>query len=174
MDSRALSPEHHTAAEVVRLLQLEPLELEGGFFRRTAESEQALPGGRRTWSVIYFLFTPEAFSALHRLAADEIWCFHSGDPLESLRLKPGGGSEWVKLGLNLTAGERPQDIVRVHTWQGTRLVSGGRWALVSCLVVPGFVWEDFELGHREALTAMYPKQTAGIRRLTRTQPAAGA
>jgi uncharacterized protein len=167
MDGRAFSPEHHTVAEVVRLFQLEPLDQEGGFFRRTAESEQVLPGGRRAWSVIYSLITPKGFSALHRLGADEIWCFHAGDPLKSLRLKPEGDGEWVKLGLNLPAGERPQDIVRAHTWQGTRLVAGGRWALASCLVVPGFVWEDFELGRREALTASHPAFAAEIRALTR-------
>ena len=94
----------------------------GGYFRRTAESETILPDGRRAWSVIYSLFTPEGFSALHRLKNDEIWCFHAGDPLESLRLKPDGGGEWVKLGLDLAAGESPQSIVPANVWQGTRLV----------------------------------------------------
>jgi uncharacterized protein len=167
MDSRALSPEHHTAEDVVRLLQLEPLDQEGGFFRRTAESEVILPGGRRAWSAIYALFTPEGFSALHRLAADEVWCFQAGDALESLRLKPDGGGEWVKLGLNLPAGERPQDVVAARVWQGTRLAPGGRWALVSCVVAPEFIWADFELGGRETLIAAYPAWAAEIRALTR-------
>ena len=94
MDGRPLSPEHYTAAEVARLLQLEPLDQEGGFFRRTAESAVRLSGsGRRTWSTIYSLITPEGFSALHQLTGDELWFFHAGDSLESLRLRPGGGAE---------------------------------------------------------------------------------
>ena len=64
MDGRPLSPGHYTAEEVARLLQLEPLELEGGYFRRTAESALILPGGKRAWSTIYSLITPEGFSAL--------------------------------------------------------------------------------------------------------------
>ena len=161
------SPDTHTAAEVVRLLQLEPLDQEGGYFRRTGESGTILPGGKRAWSTIYFLVTPDGFSAMHRLAEDEIWSFHAGDPLESLRLRPEGTGEWVKLGLNLAAGERPQDVVPARTWQGTRLAAGGRWALVTCVVAPEFVLRDFELGARESLVAAYPALADGISALTR-------
>jgi hypothetical protein len=168
MDKKPLTPEHYPAEEVVRLLGLAPLEREGGFFRRSAESAALLPGGdRRAWSAIYALFTPEGFSALHRLAAEEIWFFQAGDPLESLRLSPDGRSQWVKLGLNPAAGERPQDVVAAGIWQGTRLAPGGRWALVSCVVAPEFLWSDFELGGREALATAHPDRAADIRALTR-------
>jgi predicted cupin superfamily sugar epimerase len=175
MDGRPLSPATHTAAEVARLLRLAPLDQEGGYFRRTAEAAAIDPAsGRRAWSVIYSLITPEGFSALHRLATDEIWCFHAGDALESLRLRPDGGGEWVKLGLDFAAGERAQDVVPAQTWQGTRLAPGGRWALVSCVVVPEFVWGEFELGERAALTTAWPAFAEAIEALTRTQPVTGA
>lgn len=173
MSMPPLSPDTHTADDVVRLLQLEPLDREGGYFRRTGESATILPGGKRAWSTIYSLITPEGFSALHRLAADEIWCFHAGDTLESLRLRPDGHGAWVKLGLDAAAGEHPQDVVPAQVWQGTRLVSGGRWALASCLVVPEFAWGDFELGERGALTAGWPEFAAGIAALTRPGPMVG-
>ena len=162
-----LSPVTHSAADVARLLGLQPLVPEGGFFRRVAEGPADGATGRRTWSTILFLVTPAGFSALHRMKADEVWCFHSGDALESLRLGPEGGVEWVRLGLNPAAGERAQDVVRGGVWQGTRLVAGGRWALVSCVVVPEFVWEDFELGERVELAARYPAFAAAIAELTR-------
>jgi predicted cupin superfamily sugar epimerase len=73
----------------------------------------------------------------------------------------------VKLGLNPAAGERPQDLVPAGVWQGTQLVAGGRWALVSCVVAPEFVWSDFELARREALVAAHPERAADIRALTR-------
>ena len=174
MAGRPLTPEHLTAWEVVRLLKLEPLDQEGGYFRRTGESATILPGGRRAWSMIHSLITPEGFSALHRLGQEEVWCFHAGDPLESLRLRPDGGGEWVKLGLNLARGERPQDVVPAQTWQGTRLTAGGRWALVTCVVAPEFQWGDFELGAREALVASHAGFATDIRALTRAQPPAGA
>lgn len=173
MAGRQLSPDHLTAWEVVRLLKLEPLDQEGGYFRRTGESAAVLPGGKRAWSMIYFLVTPEGFSAMHRVAEDEIWTFHAGDPLESLRLRPDGTGEWVKLGLNLAHGERPQDVVAAQTWQGTRLAPGGRWALVTCVVAPEFRSDDFELGGVEALCAAYPAFADGIRALSRAVPPAG-
>jgi predicted cupin superfamily sugar epimerase len=168
-----LSPDHLTAWDVVRLLKLEPLDQEGGYFRRTGEAATVPPGGKRAWSMIYFLVTPDGFSAMHRVAGDEIWTFHAGDPLESLRLKPDGTGEWVKLGLNLAHGERPQDVVPAQTWQGTRLAPGGRWALVTCVVAPEFRPGDFELGGCEALGADYPAFADGIRALTRVEPPAG-
>jgi predicted cupin superfamily sugar epimerase len=168
-----LSPDHLTAWDVVRLLKLEPLDQEGGYFRRTGESATVLPNGRRAWSTIYSLITPEGFSALHKLAHDEVWCFHAGDSLESLRLRPDGSGEWVKLGVNPAMGERLQDVAPAGTWQGTRLAAGGRWALVTCVVAPEFIWEDFELGSREALAAAYPRFVNDIRALTRATPPAG-
>ncbi len=168
-----LSPDTHTAEQVITLLRLEPLAHEGGFFRREAEAPARGADGRLLWSAIYFLVTPEGFSALHRLAADEIWCFHAGDAVESLRLQADGRGEWVRLGLNVGVGERMQDVIPAGTWQGTRLASGGRWALITCVVVPGFEWGDFELGDRVALTARYAAFAGDIAALTREQPING-
>ncbi len=168
MNPGNLHPDTHTAEEVARLLDLKPLEPEGGFFRRSAEATAFLPGGdRRAYSVIYFLITPSGFSALHKLESDETWCFHCGDPLASLRLAPTGEGRMVKLGLNLAAGEKPQDVVPAGVWQGTRLHDGGRWALVSCVVAPEFRGSDFALGDRAELTVRYPACAQEIRRLTR-------
>lgn len=165
-----LSPDSHTAEDVIRLLRLEPLPHEGGFFRRTAESPSFIDspwGRRRTWSSIYALFTPEGMSAMHRLRQDEVWCFHAGDPLEGLRLPPDGPGERVILGLDPEKGCRSQDIVLARTWQGARVAPGGRWSLVSCVVAPEFLWEDFELGTAEPLVRAYPDCESLIRALTR-------
>jgi predicted cupin superfamily sugar epimerase len=168
MKTIPLSPDTHTAEEVARLLDLAPLDQEGGFFKRTAEAGVILPGSaRRAYSLIYFLITPAGFSAIHRLETDEIWSFHCGDALESLRLAPGGTGRIVRLGLAVTAGETPQDVVPAGIWQGTRLAPGGRWALVSCVVAPEFRWSEFTLGDRQELTAGYPAFAQEILGLTR-------
>jgi predicted cupin superfamily sugar epimerase len=167
-----LSPDTHSAAEVIRLLALEPLPHEGGWFRRVAESEigQSAEGSpHRAWSSGYALFTPEGFSALHRLTSDEVWCFQAGDPLDSLRLFPDGRGERISLGLNPGAAQRSQDILRAGTWQGARLQPGGRWALVSCVVVPEFTWDGFQLGRRAELVRGYPKWEKEIEALTRIE-----
>ena len=122
--------------------------------------------------MIYALLTPESFSAMHRLVTDEIWCWHAGDALESLRLYPDGAGEWVVLGPRIGAGQL-QDVVEAGVWQGTRLAAGGRWGLVTCIVAPEFHWGDFELGERAALMVSHRGFMAAIRAFTRQTPAAG-
>ena len=169
MGAGPLSSENYPADEIGRRLQLGPLEQEGGYFRRTAESDVLWPGtGRRAYSVIYMLITPTGFSALHRLGTDEIWSFLAGDALESLRLAPDGSGKRMHLGLNPAGGETPLDIIPALTWQGTRLRAGGRWGLVSCVVAPEFRWSDFQLGDRAVLSAQYPAFSGDIVALTRS------
>lgn len=174
-----LSADTHSAAEVVAVLGLEPLDQEGGYFRRTLEAPLYVrPDGEgdtrlRAYSAIYSLFTPDDFSALHVLDRDEIWCWHAGDALESLRLHPDGSGEWVTLGPDLAAGQQLQNVVPAQDWQGTRLAPGGRWALVSCIVAPEFVWDSFVLADRAELTVGYPDWADGIAALTRETPPSG-
>ena len=84
-----------------------------------------------------------------------------------------GGGEWVTLGPDFGAGQRPQDVVAAGVWQGSRVAAGGAWALASCVVAPEFRWEDFELGERAALAASYREFGDGIAALTRAAPVGG-
>jgi len=150
------------AQGIVATLGLEPLPHEGGFFRQTWRGT----GG----SAIYFLLTPEDFSALHRLMADELWHFYAGDAVEHVMLVPGGGVPRLsRLGGDVLAGEVPQLAVPAGVWQGARLAEGARrgWALVGCTVTPA--WEDdfSEMGKREALLREFPGAAVQIRALTR-------
>ena len=113
------------------------------------------------------LITPEGFSAMHRLGTDEVWSCLAGDPLESLRLAPDRSGKMVYLGCNPAGGEIPLDVIPAQIWQGTRLRPGGRWALISNVVAPEFLWSDFVLGDRAALSAQYPAFGAKIAALTR-------
>lgn len=169
MNSRALSPATHRAEEVIRLLDLEPLPSEGGWFRRVAESELRVPGSeRRACSAIYFLVTPEDFSAVHRVDAVETWCFHAGDAIELLVLGGDRGTgQFVTLGTDLPAGQVLQEMVPAGAWQGARLVAGGRWGLVSCIVAPEYLASGFRLGDRAELSAAYPAFASEIAALTR-------
>jgi predicted cupin superfamily sugar epimerase len=163
-----------TADEIKRLLGLEPLEPEGGFFAETYRSREILPPGRSPAgtqarplsTAIYYLLEPGTFSALHRLRSDEVYHFYLGDPVEMLLLEPGVGRV-LRLGNDLAAGLRPQVVVPAGTWQGSRLESGGRWALLGTTMAPGFDVADFELGRRQELIAGWPALRERIEALTR-------
>ena len=165
-----------TADEVKQLLQLEPLPVEGGFFRETYRSrwtvaEEYLPEGTRgprsIGTAIYYMLTPETFSALHRLPGTEIFHFYLGDPVVMLQLLPDGSSQTITLGPDLAGGQRPQVVVGGHVWQGSRLAPGGKFALLGTTMSPGFDYADFELGDRAQLVAQYPGAAEMIRQYTR-------
>jgi len=71
------------------------------------------------------------------------------------------------MGTDLAAGERPQVVVPRGVWQGSRLVAGGAWALLGCTVSPGFEFEDYEEGSRDALVGEWAGWREMIVGLTR-------
>jgi len=165
-----------TADEIKKKLSLEPHPCEGGWFVQTWRSEEVIPhaalparypGERAAGTCIYYLLEPGTFSEMHRLASDEIFHFYYGDPVEMLQLLPDGSARTVVLGNDLMRGQHPQLIVPKNVWQGSRLVQGGRVALLGCTVSPGFDYADYETGVREALLRDYPQPSELITVLTR-------
>jgi hypothetical protein len=151
------------ARQLIATLQLEPLAGEGGFFRRTWRNATA--------SAIYFLITPDDFSALHRLAQDELWHFYGGDRVEHVQLDPRTGTlRVVRMGIDILAGDEPQVVVPAGNWQGARLATsaaGHGWSLLGCTVSPPWDERGFELGVRDDLLAQFPRNATWIRALTR-------
>ena len=165
-----------TANEIITLLDLKPLPIEGGFYAETYRSEQLLPAGvgadtsespRHLSTAIYYLLTPDTFSALHRLPGPEIYHFYLGDPVELVVLHPDGRVEGLVLGTELRRGMRPQVVVPGGTWQGSSLREDGAFALLGTTMSPGYHPDDFEIGDRRSLEALYPEASDLIRRLTR-------
>jgi uncharacterized protein len=164
-----------TAEQIRDLLKLQLLPVEGGYFAETYRSKDtipsgapgAYPNGRPLSTAIYYMLTPDSFSALHRLPGDEIFHFYLGDPVEMLLLKPDGTGQAVLLGPDISAGMRLQHTVAGGTWQGSRLIPGGKFALLGTTMAPGFDPADFEIGKRQELSAAYPPYAPLIALLTR-------
>ncbi|HKV04606.1 MAG TPA: cupin domain-containing protein [Candidatus Acidoferrales bacterium] len=165
-----------TPKQIQDYLKLRPLPVEGGFYAESYRSEQRLAGnvlaqgysGERALStVIYYMLTPDTFSAMHRLKGDEVYHFYLGDPVEMLLLKQGGMAEAILLGQDIAAGMRLQHAVPAGTWQGSRLAPGGKFALMGTTMAPGFDPRDFEAGKRVDLSAQYPSYSPLIAFLTR-------
>jgi uncharacterized protein len=128
-------------------LDLEP-HPEGGWYRQTWAATPAVEtpaGTRSTATLIYFLLPAGESSAWHRVASDELWLAHLG--AVTLELggdgdAPGEPTPYV-VGTAVTEGQQAQVLVPAGVWQ--RTVPSLQDALVSCVVSPGFDFDDFEL-----------------------------
>lgn len=136
---------------LVSLLGLEP-HVEGGWFKETWKTEGSTvptgyPGPRTYATGIYFLLHPGERSRRHRVRSDEMWLWHRGGPL---RLHIGGtdddpsAAEAHLLGPSVESGERPQLLVPAGVWQSAE-PAGDEPVLVTCVVAPGFDFEDFTM-----------------------------
>lgn len=147
----------------VDTLELIP-HVEGGYFKETYASDSFFET-RSLATSIYFLLEIDNFSALHRLTADEMWFYHAGNPLTIVMIDLNGEQHCVTLGKDLDKGEVPFFTVPKQWIFGSYVNEG--FALVSCVVTPGFTYNDFELMNREELLKQYPNHETIITKLTR-------
>jgi predicted cupin superfamily sugar epimerase len=159
------------AEELIRQLNLTK-HPEGGYFRETYRSVSEIPatalsgtysGNRNYATSIYFLLTDKEFSAFHKIKSDELWYFHQGNTVE-IYLLSENGVETRKLGAK--PGTEFYVLIPQNTWFAARVVGKG-YTLVSCVVAPGFSFDDFELARREELLKLYPGQAELISELSR-------
>jgi predicted cupin superfamily sugar epimerase len=160
-----------TAEQIRSLLNLQPHPIEGGYFRRTytaPDTVELVRGTRAMSTAIYYLLEPETFSEMHILDSDEMFHFYLGDPVEMLQLHPDGRSTLFTLGPDLEAGQHVQLVVPAGVWQGTRLIGGGKVALLGCTVTPGFDFCDYRNASYAELVDKWPVEGERIRALTRS------
>lgn len=149
--------------------------VEGGSFKEVYRSELTFSrsvltddhnGDRNASTSIYFLLEQGQFSALHKIASDEVWHLYDGGPLAIYEINKKG--ELIKhlLGKDIDKGEAPQITIPAGSWFGSRVEDGVDYALCGCTVAPGFDFEDFELADRKELVSQFPDHEVIINELT--------
>ena len=136
----------HSAPDVIRFLNLKP-HPEGGHFRETFRDARGDANGRAASTAIYFLLAKGERSQWHRIDAAEVWHYYAGAPLVLEMADGKGPVRRMKLGPDITMGERPQGIVPAGHWQAAE--SLGEWTLVGCTVAPGFDFAKFEMAPKD-------------------------
>lgn len=147
----------------INQLQLSP-HPEGGYYAESYKSKKDSQDQVHC-SLIYFLLKEHDISAFHRLKSDEVWLFHAGASLTLYMIDTQGNMTSQKCGLNPDKGEALQLVIPANTWFAAELNRKLPYALCSCMVSPGFTWDDFELAQREHLMQMYPDHATLIERL---------
>jgi uncharacterized protein len=141
---------------------------EGGWFAEVHRSHCSVgiptgyPGERVALTAIYFLLGEGDFSAFHSVTSEEIWIHLAGAPMELVLLDtaprrltlatPGGDGE-------------PLLVVPPGVLQAAR--SLGSYTLTSCLVAPGFDFDDFRMPGAAELLEAYPESATLIESFTR-------
>jgi len=170
----------NSAQKLIQHFKMEKIPAEGPWFTVTYRSEDLLDGkslparyqgNRVAGTAIFAVQTKEDFSAMHKLATDEIWHFYGGDPLEMVLLYPDGHGQIVVLGSDVFKGQHPQFVVPHAVWQGSRPLGAepDSYSFFGNTLAPGFEFDDFEMGYRNELQEKYPAFASHIARLTRAE-----
>ena len=153
----------YSAEYYIRALEMEP-HVEGGYCREMYKSPLKI-GERLISSTIYYLLQAGQVSKFHRLKSDELWFFHCGDPLLIHQIDDRGNLTTERLGLEAGTKDKPQIAIAAGRIFGAELSEGGGFCLVSCMVSPGFDYQDFEMFTERELIEQYPQHQAVINRL---------
>ncbi|MDX5477775.1 MAG: cupin domain-containing protein [Cyclobacteriaceae bacterium] len=153
--------------ELVEKLQLKP-HPEGGYYAETYRSEWEVTtdhGSRSLMTCIYFLLTSDNSSKFHQIKSDEMWFFHEGSPL-TVHVFSDKGYEKLLVGPSDQEGHLPYQLVKSGVIFGSTVDQEDSYSLVSCVVAPGFDFEDFRLVSKEELMEHWPEETEITHRLT--------
>lgn len=160
----------YTAQHYIATLQLLP-HPEGGYYKEIYRADLVLPktaltdahnGDRNAMTSIYYLLQDGDFSALHRIASDELWHHYDGGPLTVYEITKDGA-----LTKHILQRGNPFAVIKAGNWFGCRVETPGSYTLCGCTVAPGFDFADFEMGSKTTLLQQYPEHAAVITELTR-------
>lgn len=160
------------AQDIIQQLDLQQ-HPEGGYYKeiyRSADhfTSESLPAGytseRAAYTSIYFMLGKADKSHYHRLLSDEIWYFHSGATLKVYILDSQKGLITHEMG---PFPKLLQLLLPKNSWFAAE-VSGlqADYALVSCMVAPGFHFDDFELARYEQLLTEFPAYADHLKAFT--------
>lgn len=148
---------------------------EGGFFREVYRAHESIEGihlndkrkgSRNLATSIYFLLKSGERSLLHRLQSDEIWYYHQGSPIHLFCIDSQGDLKEVIIGPGTEKNEFLQYTVPEGTIFGGLVLGQDSFCLTSCMVTPGFSFDDFQLLSREYMLEKYSKYKDIILKLT--------
>lgn len=156
---------------LIKTMDLQP-HVEGGYFRRTYQSEQMTTidadEQRHLLTSIYYLLTDTSpIGCFHRNRSSIIHYFHLGGVLEYTLISPQGEIQKVILGSDILQNQQLQLIVPGGYWKASQLING-EFALISEAVSPGFDYADMQIALNSQLEALCPEKMDEIKHLIKT------
>lgn len=150
----------------IKKLDLKP-HPEGGHFKKIYQSATEIntPNKRPLFTSIYYMLQANEKSLFHKIESDEIWYFHTGSIFE-LHMISRQGEHIVKELGNKTENCYLQYKVCAGTIFGGQVKDINSYSLLSCMVSPGFDYNDFALFNSHDLIKLFPEHTKLIKQFT--------
>ena len=139
-----------TANYWIEKLKLQP-HPEGGYYKRFYESTEIHNcsdgrGFRPCLTSIWFLIPKGVKTKFHKIKSDELWFFHSGNPLNIVFFNDKNSSKQLILSNKAIDNHHHTCVMSAGIWFASEALKGDfDYSLVSCAVSPGFDFEDFAL-----------------------------
>ena len=112
-------------------------------------------GGRAASGSIYYYVAPGERTEFHRIDCDEYWCFNAGTTLELWVIGLDG-----KLEIKRCGNDGGEPCVRFAAGEifASRLPEDAPdGAFITCITVPRFTYEGFEMIDKAHMTETYPE-----------------
>lgn len=141
------------AEELVRRYTMEKHLENGIFIERHYESDT--PGRAESGSIFYYV-APGEITEFHRIDCDEYWCYNAGSTIEIWSFDIDGTLRRLLLGTE--EGAEPFVFFRRGEIFASRLPKDAEdGTFVTCVTVPRFSYDGFEMIERETMLEMYPE-----------------
>ncbi|QSH42390.1 cupin domain-containing protein [Lentisphaerota bacterium ZTH] len=154
--------------EVIDLLNLKPLEFEGGYFNELYRSQVASSKDNRSCGTsIYYMLRGDDISHWHMVTSDEIWYYHLGCPAKQLIITPERKIIQRIIGPELKEGQVLQSVIPAGSWQAAVTINSSpfSWGLFAAAVFPAFCYDDFTAATPIEMCVKFPEHSDKIRLL---------
>lgn len=144
------------AKELVQRYAMEQHIENGIFIERHYESDSS--DRPDSGSILYYV-APGEYTEFHRIDCDEYWCYNAGATIEVWSFDNDGILHKHFLGTG--EGAEPFIFLRRGEIFASRLCAGNDdGTFITCITVPRFTYDGFEVFEKEKMIKMYPEAAA--------------
>ena len=141
-----------TAEELMKRFSLREHIENGAFVERHYENTAP---GRAASGAIYYYVAADEVTEFHRIDCDEYWCYNAGSTLEIWQVSQDGELTVSKLGIE--NGCEPLVYLRSGVlFASKHPAAGADGTFLTCITVPRFTYQGFELIGRAEMLEKYP------------------
>lgn len=137
---------------------------EGGW---TSQDVRARGSERGKYNSCHYLLGPAEFCAFHRLGVDEVWSYNAGCPIEIFSMYREKFLKRETLGSDFKNGHKTNLVILAGSWFGAKPIFNDGYSLVTCICIPAFKFDKWELAKEEEMLKTY-KDVAAAEQYIRT------